>query len=445
MPNQPLKALFTRCSASALAAALALVPALPAQTTTTAPDTTTLQFALVFSRHGVRPPTKTNDNYNLYASQGFPDWSVAPGYLTVHGAQLMTIMGGYYRQYFTQQGILTGNDAADAKNVYFYADNAERTYATGQALAAGLLPSATPTVNELANGATDPLFYPVKLNLGNPDTSLAAAALSGRIGNNPNALVQAYGAQLTELEDVLQNQNVPYLTYAPSWMTSVAATPLTVTPGTAGGIVTFNGSVDTASALAEIFILEYCDGKDFGQIGWGRLSEQQIIDIAKLHTLDFDLADRTPYIAQALGSNLLLHIANTLNQAATGTAVGHSIGAPGQKLVMLVGHDNQLAAVGGLLRADWSLPTFANDDTPPGGAMSFELRQTPAGAEIVRIYYTAATMDQQHDAVPLSLGTPPATAPIFIPNASTNTPYYDISLATFNSMVASAINANFTN
>ncbi len=30
-----------------------------AQTTA---DNTTLEFALVFSRHGVRPPTKTNDN-----------------------------------------------------------------------------------------------------------------------------------------------------------------------------------------------------------------------------------------------------------------------------------------------------------------------------------------------------------------------------------------------
>lgn len=164
-----------------------------AQTTA---DNTTLKFALVFSRHGVRPPTKTNDNYNLYASQNFPDWSVAPGYLTIHGAQLMTILGGYYRQYFVQQGLLTGVDSADVNSEYFYADNAERTYATGQALAAGLLPSVSSTVNEVANGATDPLFYPVKLNLGSPNLSLAQAALSGRIGNNPLALVDAYKSQL---------------------------------------------------------------------------------------------------------------------------------------------------------------------------------------------------------------------------------------------------------
>ena len=409
-------------------------------------DNTTLKFALVFSRHGVRPPTKTNDNYNLYASQNFPNWSVAPGYLTVHGAQLMTILGGYYRQYFIQQGLLTGNDATDVNSEYFYADNAERTYATGQALAAGLLPSVPSTVNQLANGATDPLFYPVKLNLGSPSLSLAQAALSGRLGNNPPALVQAYKTQLNELESVLQNQSISDPTYAPSFITSIGAMPLTVGLGTVNSsIVNFSGSIDTASTIAEIFLLEYCEGMSSGNIGWGRLSEDQIIDIAKLHTADFDLVDRTPYLAQTQGSNLLLHIVNTLNQAASGTATAHALGAPGQKLVMLTGHDNQLAAVGGLLRADWALPTFAVDDTPPGGGMVFELRQDGSGNDFVRVYYVAATMDQQHDAVALSLQQPPATAPMFLPNASTGNAYFDCPLATFTSVMMASLNTAYTN
>ena len=414
-----------------------------AQTTA---DNTTLKFALVFSRHGVRPPTKTNDNYNLYASQNFPDWSVAPGYLTIHGAQLMTILGGYYRQYFVQQGLLTGVDSADVNSEYFYADNAERTYATGQALAAGLLPSVSSTVNELANGATDPLFYPVKLNLGSPNLSLAQAALSGRIGNNPPALVDAYKTQLNELESVLQNQTITDPTYAPSFITSIGAMPLTVGLGTVNSsIVNFAGSIDTASTIAEIFILEYCEGMSSGHIGWGRLSEDQIIDIAKLHTVDFDLVDRTPYLAQTQGSNLLLHIVNTLNQAATGVATAHALGAPGQKLVMLTGHDNQLAAVGGVMRADWALPTFAVDDTPPGGGMVFELRQDPSGNNFVRVYYVAATMDQQHDAVSLTLAQPPAKASIFIPSASTGNAYFDCPLATFTSVMMASLNTAYTN
>ena len=411
-----------------------------------APDNTTLKFALVFSRHGVRPPTKTNDSYNPYASQNFPDWSVAPGFLTVHGAQLMTIMGGYYRQYFMQQGLITGNDSVDVNSEYFYSDNAERTFATGQALAAGLLPSVTATVNELAGGAVDPLFYPVKVNLGNPDTTLAAAALNGRSGSNPAALYTAYKTQFGELESVLLNQPATGdPTHSSNGEANIAGTPLVVSPGTAGSIVNIGGGVDLASTFAEIFILEYCDGKDAGQIGWGRLTADQITDIAKLHTIDFDLTDRTPYLAQTQGSNLLLHIVSTINQAVTNTTTPHALGTPAQKLVMLTGHDNQLAAVGGLLRADWSLPSFANDDTPPGGSMTFELRQDPAKNYIVRLYYTAQTMDQQHDATPLSLTTPPGIAPIFIPNASTSNATFDMPLATFNSVMASLINTAYTN
>ena len=248
-------------------------------------DGTTLKFALVFSRHGVRPPTKINDNYNPYAFSNFPDWSVPPGNLTAHGAQLMTIMGGYYKQYFTQQGLLTGIDQADAANEYFYADNAQRTYATGQALAAGLLPSVTATVHEQAMG-TDSLFYPVKANLGNSDPTLATAAVNGRIGANPGALVEAYTTQLTELESLLLNQTPPYLTWQPGNITSVAAMPVTVTPAAAGSgsLVNFNGSIDTASTLAEIFVLEYCEGFEPGKIGFGHLDADGIEELAKLHT-----------------------------------------------------------------------------------------------------------------------------------------------------------------
>lgn len=164
---------------------------------------------------------------------------------------------------------------------------------------------------------SDPLFYPVKANLGNPDVNLAAAALSGRLGANSPALAQAYRSQLGLLEGVLLNRPSDMdPAYAPSWCTSVGGQPLVVSPGSAGSIVGFDGSVDIASTLAEIFILEYCEGMPTGNIGWERLNPDSITQIAQLHTLDFDLTDRTPYLAQTQGSNPLVHILNTLLQAA---------------------------------------------------------------------------------------------------------------------------------
>jgi mono/diheme cytochrome c family protein len=215
----------------------------------------------------------------------------------------------------------------------------------------------------------------------------------------------------------------------------VQAIPLTVSVSPGSSIVGFSGSVDTASTLTEIFLLECAEGMPDNQIGFGRVTHDQIAQLPQLHTLDFDLTDRTPYFAQAQGSNLLLHIRNTLNQAALGFPVDDAIGGAKDKVVMLVGHDDQLASVGGLLYANWQLPTFAWNDTPPGGAMVFELRQGSDGAYFVRLSYLCQTLDQMHNATVLSLQNPPVTAPIFIPGASGSDAYFDAPLADFNKVV----------
>jgi 4-phytase/acid phosphatase len=71
----------------------------------------------------VRSPTKANSAYTPYAVDAWPDWPVDPGDLTPHGQQLMTLLGSYYSQYFTGQGLLTGSEQQDAQRIYFYADN----------------------------------------------------------------------------------------------------------------------------------------------------------------------------------------------------------------------------------------------------------------------------------------------------------------------------------
>ena len=40
----------------------------------------------------------------------------------------------------------------------------------------------------------------------------------------------------------------------------------------------------------------------------------------------------------------------------------------GPKLTLLVGHDTNLANIGGMLGLHWSLPSYLPDATPPAGA-----------------------------------------------------------------------------
>ena len=54
------------------------------------------------------------------------------------------------------------------------------------------------------------------------------------------------------------------------------------------------------------------------------------------------------------------------------------------------------------------------DDTPPGGALVFELWQR-GNRSFVRVYYTAQSLNQMRNATPLSTANPPDRVPVFVP------------------------------
>src|SRR5689334_8563932 len=81
-------------------------------------DDTKLKQVIVVGRHSVRAPLAPNSYLDRYSVRPYPVFGAAPGTLTGNGATLSTILGGYYRLWLTSEGLLTGNDAADAPFVY---------------------------------------------------------------------------------------------------------------------------------------------------------------------------------------------------------------------------------------------------------------------------------------------------------------------------------------
>ena len=374
-----------------------------------------LVFTAYLSRHGVRSPTGNATQYNLYSAAPWPNWSVPPGYLTAHGYQLMQIFGAWDRLQLSDEGLLSRTGCEDAARVTFYADSDERTRETGKAVAGGMFPGCAPEVGGLKEGTPDALFHPIEAHTGAVDPALAVAAIAGRIGGNPNNPAEAYRAQLGELDKILAACGDPAATVPKRQ--SILNIPAKLTPGTEDHPADLRGPLSTASTLTENFLLEYTEGMDAANVGWGCVNGANLSSLLELHTAAADFAQRPKPIARAQASNLLHQIELSLTQAATRKPVSGALGRVDDRVLFLIGHDTNIASIAGLLDLHW-IADGRRDDTPPGGALVFELWRAADGENSVRIYYTTQTLEQMRAATVLTRENPPARVPVFVPACS---------------------------
>jgi 4-phytase / acid phosphatase len=375
-----------------------------------------LQFVVYLSRHGVRSPTGKTSQYARYSSAPWPAWDVPPGYLTAHGYEVMKLFGAYDRAKLAADGLLAPSGCADAANVTILADSDQRTRETGKALSEGLLPGCGLTVHALPEGSADPLFHAMEAGAAHPDSALAAAAIAGRIGGDANNLTAAFRPQLAALDRLLAGcGKVPPANAA---RTSLFDIPARLAPGEGDHPAELRGPLATASTLAENLLLEYTEGMTGMNLGWGCIDQATLREILELHAAEEGFAHRTPAVARMYASPLLASIAKALEQSATGKQVADAPGKPGDRVLFLVGHDTNIASVAGALGLDWIIDG-RRDDTPPGGALVFELwRARASGRYSVRVHYTAQTLDQMRESQPLTAANPPSDAPVFVPACS---------------------------
>jgi 4-phytase/acid phosphatase len=389
-----------------IALCLLIAPAMNAQT----PQ---LKLVVILSRHGVRSPTWTQDRLNAFSAQPWPTWPVPPGELTPHGFDLLTRLGSQERATLAEKGLFAATGCADAESVFIYADSDQRTLASGRALAQGLFPTCPPPLHALPEGTNDPLFH-ADVQPTPTETAAGLAELTQRLNVPTNLPDLQLIAQLQRilLGCTLQADCTPE--HPP---TSLLPTgPLTAVPGKGDHIVDLKGALPTASTLSEDLLLEYADAMPPANVGWGHVDEDHLRSLLALHTTYFDLLHRTPTLARLSNGELLHHIALTLRQGIEDKPIHGALGNPGQKLVLLVGHDTNLAAIASLLGLHWTLDG-RTDDTPPGTELAFELWQTapptpdhPA-TYTVRTTVTQQTLAQMHDSTRAS-ATPPVYTPL---------------------------------
>jgi 4-phytase / acid phosphatase len=349
--------------------------------------------ALILERHGVRAPTKPPEAFAKYSAEAWPQWPVAPGELTPHGGEAMRAMGkglrARYRSLLSEKGC--------APSVFVWADNADqRTRKSGFVIARTLQPGCLLPPLWSQKATPDPWFH----GACRIDEQAAAAQVAVRLDAVMKTDGPRYARALSTLNQILKPD------------CAGEACPLTgeTHVSTSGKI---EGPLSTAATLSENLLLEYTEGMPDKDVGWGRAaSAEKIAAVMPLHEIESDLTRQTPLLAARNGYLLAAQIADFLvpheGEPSPGPVLRHA------RLVVLLGHDTNLANIAGLLGVSWHLPEQP-DSTAPGTALAFEVWKD-RGHETVRVVVLYQTLEQLRSATPL--GGEPDHVKVFVPGCS---------------------------
>ncbi len=331
-----------------------------------------VEHVVMLMRHGVRPPTKSPAMPVGIAADAWPSWPVAPGELTPHGAEAITLLGKDDRTAFGASiGMAAGCPAAGAVRVR--SDSDQRTIATGDAFLAGFAPGCGIANSHSPQGEADPLFAAAgeesRIDPAKADQAVAAALGPGGIGG-----VEAVERTLlTRLDKILCGEK--------TFACGVSGEPSRILPAAPDKRPKLAGALDRGSTAAQILLLEYAEGKPMADVGWGRATASDVTALSRLHAVEFALLARPPYLA----ARNIAPIAKEFLAAVTETA---------PKLTVIVGHDTNVASLGGLLGLHWRAPGYAEDDPPPGGALIFTILGDGKGKQFVRAEFRAQSLEQ---------------------------------------------------
>lgn len=379
-------------AALAMAAALVAPPAL-ARPRGTPPPGLRIERIVMLYRHGVRAPLDGEAAIEAYAHPPLPRWSTPASLLTPHGAAALRRLGAYQRQRFVAAGLWPARGCPTRRQVDMWTNTVSRTIASGHALAEGLAPGCDMAVGHLPTDQHDPLFEPLEAGAVPFDAAAAVADVNRHTGGAA-ALARPYAAAVRTFERVLGCDRVQP-------RCDILAAPAEIRVSDDGRGIGLRGAIDVTSGAAQVFMLQYLEGMPLRQVGWGRATPARLAQISRLHALLFDVFDRSPYLAPRIAGPMSRRLLRAL--AAPDAAA----------VTLLIGHDNNIAALAAVLGTHFRVPGYALDDPPPGGALGLELlRDRRSGARYVRAFYEAATPDQLRHLVTFGGRQRPARLPL---------------------------------
>ncbi|MFC0410868.1 histidine-type phosphatase [Roseomonas elaeocarpi] len=353
-----------------------------------------LEKVVTLMRHGVRPPTESAELAH-YTDQPWPSWPVADGQLTPHGVEAISQLGRWERAQYAAAGLLPAEGCPAKAEVFAWANRGyARTIDTGKAMLAAMFPGCGLEVGVAPGKGHDPLFTARQTEVGRMNPAAAQAAILEKMGGSFDRPRAELAALLPPMQAML-GCCAAVMCPDKGATCSFGDLPWGFTVSSNEGNVDLRGPLNTGSTVAQVILLEYLEGMPAAQVGWGQAATRdEVMRLAAIRLLKYRYMEGVPYIARHGASNIARQINLAVEQGAGIRGADSDMGPPPAKLVLFVGSDTQIAELGTLLDAHWQSEGYLADETPPGGALSFELLRTPDGRRFVRTVFLAQSPDQ---------------------------------------------------
>ena len=334
-----------------------------------------LEKVVLLSRHGIRSPTQSPQDMERRTGHAWPVWSVAPGEMTDHGAKTLAAMVQAVQETYQKTGVLpaSGDCQTMEQESVVWADTADhRTRQTGEIWAKGIAPECAVKA-QWAPTAADPVFN-------------ALGTQSGRV--DPTALRRDFDAAERTLPEPASTNALKKLQalLAPKGCLSDPASPQCLAGPTKiewkKGTPRLQGGFVTGGMAAESLLLAYSEGLSLTDFGITERDALAFIDaIMPAHEAENHLLRRLPEYARARNSIMAESIRAFLSDRSVPSIPSV---LPSTKVLVLAGHDTNLAAMMALFGLDWSFPDQP-DSTAPNTVLAFERWRHSDGTRDIRV------------------------------------------------------------
>lgn len=346
-----------------------------------------LDQVLIISRHNIRSPLSGGGSLleQITPHEWF-EWTSNPSELSVKGGQLETAMGQFFRKYIEAKGMISENWIPEEGEVRFYANSMQRTIATSEFFASGLLPVGNPEIEYHEDyGGVDSTFCPI-IRFTSPEFE---AQVRSEIYENLPDLTESYSL----LDEVLDFKDSDY---AKENHISAIPTDDTEFILNAGDEVQVTGGLKIANSAVDALKLQIYEEDDIDKALFGhKMTEDQIKKISKIGDAYQEACEGSPTLAKQTMAPMIAEMKSELDM-------------PGRKFSFFCGHDSTIMAlIAALDIKEYELPGTISCKTPIGGKLVWEKYRGTDGNEYIKLIMCYNTTEQLRDCGITSIEEPP--------------------------------------